>query len=275
MKEMYAALGVSAQVYEFGEQILRKLQDRFARIDQVSEYNQAKVLHAMQENKISAACFAATTGYGYDDLGRERLEKVYADTFHTEAALVRPQITCGTHALAVALSANLLPGDELLSPADGPYDTLEEVIGIRESKCSLKEYGVTYAQADLKSDGSFDYDAIRSKINERTKLVTIQRSKGYATRPTLSVDRIGELIAFVKNIKPDVIALMNGAVKLAAYNSNTCEYLKQLEDYGVKILISDSCADRMGISEAVGAGVMVDMVNILEEIFVCEKVINI
>ena len=209
MKEMYAALGVSAQVYEFGEQILRKLQDRFARIDQVSEYNQGKVLHAMQENKISAACFAATTGYGYDDIGREKLEKVYADTFHTEAALVRPQITCGTHALAVALSANLLPGDELLSPAGGPYDTLEEVIGIRESPCSLKEYGVSYRQVDLLPDGTFDYESIPAAINEKTKLITIQRSKGYATRPSFSVRQIGELIAFCKSIKPDVLVMVD------------------------------------------------------------------
>jgi len=209
MHTMYEKLGVSAQVYEFGEGILAGLRERFAAIDQVAEYNQAKVLHAMQENKVSANCFAATTGYGYDDLGRERLEKVYADTFHTEAALVRPQITCGTHALAVALSANLLPGDELLSPADGPYDTLEEVIGIRESPCSLKEYGVSYRQVDLLPDGTFDYENIRKAIHEKTKLITIQRSKGYATRPSFSVKQIGELIAFCKSIKPDVIIMVD------------------------------------------------------------------
>ena len=209
MKEMYASLGISSEVYEFGEAMLRKLRDRFDAIDQIAEYNQAKVLRAMQRNKISANCFAATTGYGYDDIGREKLEKVYAETFGTEAALVRPQITCGTHALAVALSANLLPGDELLSPADGPYDTLEEVIGIRESPCSLKEYGVTYRQVDLLSDGTFDYENIRKAIHEKTKLITIQRSKGYATRPTFSVKQIGELIAFCKAIKPDVLVMVD------------------------------------------------------------------
>ena len=187
MESMYEQLGVSAAVYEYGERIIAELRDRFDAIDQTAEYNQAKVLSAMQKNRVNATHFAATTGYGYDDEGRDNLERVYADVFHTEAALVRPQITCGTHALTVALSANLLPGDELLSPVGAPYDTLEEVIGIRESKCSLKEYGVTYAQADLKADGTFDYDAIRSKINERTKLITIQRSKGYATRPSFSV----------------------------------------------------------------------------------------
>ncbi len=209
MEQMYKSLGVSPQVYQFGEKTLEALKERFQAIDRMAEYNQGKVLLAMQENKISAACFAATTGYGYDDVGREKLEKVYAHVFHTEAALVRPQITCGTHALAVALSANLLPGDELLSPAGGPYDTLEEVIGIRESPCSLKEYGVSYRQVDLLPDGGFDYPRIREAITEKTKLITIQRSKGYATRPSFSVAQIGELIAFCKEIKPDVIVMVD------------------------------------------------------------------
>ena len=209
MEQMYKSLGVSPQVYQFGEKTLEALKERFQAIDRMAEYNQGKVLLAMQENKISAACFAATTGYGYDDVGREKLEKVYAHVFHTEAALVRPQITCGTHALAVALSANLLPGDELLSPAGGPYDTLEEVIGIRESPCSLKEYGVSYRQVDLLPDGGFDYPRIREAITEKTKLITLQRSKGYATRPSFSVAQIGELIAFCKEIKPDVTVMVD------------------------------------------------------------------
>ena len=206
---MYEQLGVSRAVYEYGEAVLRDLRPRFDVIDQTAEYNQGKVLAAMQKNRVNATHFAATTGYGYNDDGRDNLERVYADVFHTEAALVRPQITCGTHALAVALSANLLPGDELLSPVGAPYDTLEEVIGIRESKCSLKEYGVTYAQADLKPDGTFDYDAIREKINGRTKLITIQRSKGYATRPSFSVEEIGQLIAFCKSCKPGIICMVD------------------------------------------------------------------
>jgi len=207
--ELYNTMGLSPAVYNFGEDTIKRLENRFAEIDKIAEYNQAKVLAAMQKNKVSAACFAATTGYGYDDVGRDNLEKVYADVFHTEAALVRPQITCGTHALTVALSANLLPGDELLSPVGLPYDTLQEVIGIRESPCSLKEYGVSYRQVDLLDDGSFDYTRIREAINEKTKLVTIQRSKGYATRPTFSVKQIGELIAFVKSIKPDLICMVD------------------------------------------------------------------
>ena len=207
--ELYNTMGISPGVYHYGEMVLDKLKDRFAEIDKIAEHNQAKVISAMQKNRVSAACFAATTGYGYDDVGRDNLEKVYADVFHTEAALVRPQITCGTHALTVALSANLLPGDELLSPVGLPYDTLQEVIGIRESPCSLKEYGVSYRQVDLLSDGSFDYENIRKAINEKTKLVTIQRSKGYATRPSFSVKKIGELIAFVKSVKPDIVCMID------------------------------------------------------------------
>ena len=207
--EMYERLGLSDKVLAFGEEVLSSLKERFAAIDETAEYNQAKVLYAMQKNRVNAACFAATTGYGYDDMGREVLEKVYADCFHTEAALVRPQITCGTHALAVALSSQLRPGDELLSPVGRPYDTLEEVIGIRESPCSLKEYGVSYRQVDQLPDGSNDYDGIRAALNDRTRLVTIQRSKGYQTRPSFSVEQIGELIAFIKGLRPDVLCMVD------------------------------------------------------------------
>mgnify|MGYP001078390674 CR=1 FL=1 len=200
---------IRPEVYDMAAKAQERLAGRFAEIDRVAEINTRRVMEAFQNNRVAEACFAGTTGYGYDDLGRDKLEKVYAATFHTEAALVRPQITCGTHALAVALSANLLPGDELLSPVGAPYDTLEEVIGIRESKCSLKEYGVSYRQVDLLPDGSFDYDGIRAAITEKTKLITIQRSKGYATRPSFSVQQIGELIAFCKQCKPDVICMVD------------------------------------------------------------------
>lgn len=209
MEQIYGMLGISPEAEAFGEKVLKDLKERFEAIDVVAEYNQAKVLAAMQKHRVSAECFAGSTGYGYNDQGREVLEEVYAAAFHTEAALVRPQITCGTHALAIALSANLLPGDELLSPVGRPYDTLEEVIGLRESPCSLAEFGVSYREVDLLEDGSFDYENIRKAINEKTKLVTIQRSKGYKMRPTLSVERIGELIAFVKSVKPDVICMVD------------------------------------------------------------------
>ncbi len=208
-KVMYEKLGISSQVAEFSEKILEKLKPRFEEIDKIAEYNQAKVTLAMQKMRVCAECFAGSTGYGYNDRGRETLEQVYAECFNTEAALVRPQITCGTHALAIALSANLLPGDELLSPVGRPYDTLEEVIGIRESTCSLKEYGVSYRQVDLLPDGTFDYENIKKAINEKTKLVTIQRSKGYQSRPSFSVAQIGELIKFVKEIKPEVICMVD------------------------------------------------------------------
>lgn len=206
---MYEQLGISSEVYDFGVQIEASLKERFQKFDEVAEYNQMKVLLAMQKNKVNADCFQSSSGYGYDDFGRDTLEKVYADTFHTEACLIRSQITCGTHALAIALFGNLRPGDELLAPAGKPYDTLEEVIGIRPSRGSLAEYGVTYRQVDLKEDGTFDYDAIRAAINEKTRLVEIQRSKGYQTRPSYSVKQIGELIAFVKSIKPDVICMVD------------------------------------------------------------------
>ena len=209
LQNLYASMGISSTVYEYGTKILEKLEERYKTIDRTAEYNQLKVIRAMQEAKVSEACLLGTTGYGYNDLGRDTLEQVYAKVFHTEDALVRPQITCGTHALALALMSNLRPGDELLSPVGKPYDTLEEVIGIRPSRGSLAEYGITYRQVDLLPDGSFDYENIRKAINDNTRLVTIQRSKGYQTRPTLSVERIGELIAFVKEIKPDIICMVD------------------------------------------------------------------
>lgn len=209
LTQLYQTLSIDPKLLEFGRKIETSLEERFKEIDDVCEYNQIKVLQAMQKNKVSDVHFAATTGYGYNDLGRDTLEEVYATVFRAEAALVRPQLTCGTHALTVALSANLRPGDELLSPVGKPYDTLEGVIGIREEKGSLKEYGITYRQVDLKEDGTFDYDGIREAINERTKMVTIQRSKGYQTRPTLSVAQIGELITFIKSIKSDVICMVD------------------------------------------------------------------
>lgn len=209
LKNQYQEMGISNDVFSFVKTIEDSLKERFEGIDQTAELNQLKVVHAMQKNHVSAECFHLTSGYGHDDLGREVLEAVYRDCFHAEDALVRPQITCGTHALALALMSNLRPGDELLSPVGKPYDTLEEVIGIRPSKGSLAEYGITYSQVDLLEDGTFDYDNIKKAIHEKTKLVTIQRSKGYATRPTFSVKQIGELISFVKSIKPDVLVMVD------------------------------------------------------------------
>lgn len=209
ISDIYNKLGISNKVLRLANEAESALTDKFKKIDSIAEYNQAKVTLAMHNNRVNATCFAATTGYGYNDFGRDTLENIYAEVFGSEAALVRPQITCGTHALAIALSANLLPGDELLCPAGGPYDTLEEVIGIRPSPCSLKEYGVTYKQVELKEDGTFDYEAIRAAITDKTKMAEIQRSKGYKTRPSFSVEQIGELIKFIKSIKPDIICMVD------------------------------------------------------------------
>ncbi len=209
MENIYAKFGIDEKILDYSAKIIKELKPRFEEIDAVAEYNQAKVIKAMQDNRVDAQCFAGSTGYGYNDAGRDTLEQVYAHAFGTESALVRPQITCGTHALAIALSANLLPGDELLSPVGRPYDTLEEVIGIRPSPCSLAEYGVSYREVELLPDGGFDYEGIRKAINERTKLITIQRSKGYAMRRTFSVSQIGELIAFCKSVKPDVKCMVD------------------------------------------------------------------
>ena len=209
MRNIYKDFGIDDKVAEFSENILKELKPRFDSIDELADINQLKVISAMQKNKVSEACMLGTTGYGYNDLGRDTLEKVYADIFHTEDALVRAQITCGTHALALALMSNLRPGDELLAPAGKPYDTLEEVIGIRESRGSLKEYGISYRQVDLLNNKDFDYEGIKNAINEKTKLVAIQRSKGYQTRPSFSVDQIGELISFIRGIKPEVIIMVD------------------------------------------------------------------
>ncbi|MCD7921636.1 MAG: methionine gamma-lyase family protein [Clostridiales bacterium] len=209
IRQQYKDMGISSAVYEFGKRTEDSLRARFDEIDQITEYNQLKVIGAMQKCRVSAECFQSSTGYGYDDHGRDTLEEVYAACFHGEAALVRPQITCGTHALALALMSNLRPGDELLSPVGKPYDTLEEVIGIRPSRGSLAEYGITYRQVNLIDNRDFDYEGIRNAIHDKTRLVTIQRSKGYQTRPSFSVEQIGELISFVKKINPDIICMVD------------------------------------------------------------------
>lgn len=208
---MYAQFGISKEVISFSNDVLKEIEGRFTQIDTVAEINQLKVIHAMQKNRVSENHLWGSTGYGYNDSGRDTLEAVYADIFHTEDALVRSQITCGTHALTIALSAILRPGDELLSPVGKPYDTLEGIIGIEgtKTKGSLREFGVSYRQVDLIGDSEFDYEGIRKAINEKTKLVTIQRSKGYAMRKTFSVKQIGELITYIKGIKPDVICMVD------------------------------------------------------------------
>ena len=227
---IYAEMGICEAVFSFGERIAQGLGERFAQIDETAQINQLKVLQAMRKNKVSAACFQTSSGYGYDDYGRDTLEKVYADCFHTQDALVRPQIACGTHALALALFSNLRPGDELLSASGKPYDTLEEVIGIRPSRGSLAEYGISYRQVNLLKDGSFDYEGMKNAINDKTKMVTVQRSKGYQTRPTLSVSQIGELVAFVKSMRPDIICMVDNCY-------GEFVELNEPSDYGADITV--------------------------------------
>lgn len=209
LKHMYQELGISDQVFDFANTIEEEIKDKFKAIDDIAEYNQMKVIKAMQNHQISEAHFTPTTGYGYNDIGRDALEKVYADVFKTEDALVRPQITCGTHALTIALTANLYPGDKMLYISGKPYDTLDKVIGIRDSVSSLKEYGVEYDEVDLDAEGNFDLDGIKKAITDDVKLIGIQRSKGYATRPSLTVEQIAEVIKFIKNIRDDIIIMVD------------------------------------------------------------------
>lgn len=205
----YKKFGIDPVLLTYADKVEKTLEERFLNIDQIAEYNQLKVIEAMQKNKVNDTHFAATTGYGYNDLGRETIEKVYADIFHTQAALVRPQITCGTHALKVALFGNLRPKDTLLSPVGKPYDTLESVIGISPAKGSFAEYGIAYRQVDLLENGDFDWEKIEQAIDQTTKMVLIQRSKGYQTRPTLSIKKIKKLISFLKSKKQDLICMVD------------------------------------------------------------------
>ncbi len=221
---------IDKKVLDYALKCENNVKDKFDEIDKITEYNQLKVLKAMQKNKLSEAHFAATTGYGYNDLGRDTLEQIYADIFHAEAGLVRPQIISGTHALTVALAGNLRPGDEILSPVGVPYDTLQGVIGIRPEKGSLAEYGITYKQVDLLSDGSFDFEGIKNAITEKTKLVTIQRSKGYEWRKSLPIEKTAELIKFIKSIKPEVICMVDNCY---------CEFVDYIEptDVGADLAV--------------------------------------
>ncbi len=230
LKDYYQSLGIDESVFDYCSKIEEELKDRFSTIDKICEINQMKVLLAMQKNRLSEAHFAGSSGYGYTDEGRDTLEKIYADVFHTEDALVRSQITCGTHALCVAMFGNLRPGDEILAIAGKPYDTLDEIIGIRKSRGSLSEYGVTYAQVDLLPDGSFDFEGIKKAINDRTRLIEIQRSKGYAVRPTLSVEQIGEAISYVKSIREDIICLVDNC-----YGEFVQD--KEPSDYGADLVV--------------------------------------
>ncbi len=202
--------GISQTVIDISDSAEKDISETLKKIDAVKEYNQVKVIRAMQKNNLSDAHFGGTTGYGYNDRGREVLDSIYADVFRAQSALVRHQIVSGTHALALCMYGILRPGDELLSVTGKPYDTLEEVIGIRgEGQGSLKEFGITYRQVELKDDGKINLDAVGPAINQKTRLVLIQRSRGYSWRPSLSIDEIGEAVKYIKSIRNDIVVMVD------------------------------------------------------------------
>ena len=228
---MYERLGISREVYECGERAMEDLKDRFDRIDRIAECNQMKVLAAMQENRVGESDLLPTTGYGYNDEGRDKLERVYAATFHTEDAIVRPQLISGTHALTVALFGILRPGDVMLSVAGKPYDTLDDVIGIfRKADGSLRDFGVSYKQVDLNGKGELDLAAIEEAAKEQPKVVYLQRSKGYATRKTFSTADIEEMIKIVRRVHPQAIIMVDNC-----YGEFT--ELREPTDVGADIII--------------------------------------
>ena len=197
------------EIFNLSNEVMDDIKGRFEEIKEIREYNQYKVLKAMQESNLSDNHFNWTTGYGYNDIGREKIEEIYSKVFNTEDAIVRPIIVNGTHALTLCVQGIVRPGDEILSVTGKPYDTLEGVIGIREEKGSLKEFGVTYNQVDFLENGEVDLEGIKEKINDKTKLVMIQRSKGYSWRKSLTISDIKEVIETVKSIKPEVIVMVD------------------------------------------------------------------
>jgi cystathionine beta-lyase family protein involved in aluminum resistance len=200
--------GMDPRAVDWTEKAEKKVKDRFKTLDRIREYNQYKVVSAFQKNNISDMHFNWNTGYGYDDPGREGIEKVYSDVFHTEAALVRTQIVNGTHALAITLQGILRPGDELIYCSGGPYDTLEDVIGIRgEGMGSLKEFGIQYDQVDLLPDGSIDLEGVKKAIKPNTKMCCIQRSTGYSWRKAIGIDQVRAFNEAVHSVRPDIITM--------------------------------------------------------------------
>ncbi len=207
---MIEYLSNNNEFFQLAVEVKQQINSAVKQIESVVLFNQAKVLAAFQEAQVSDFHFASSTGYGYNDRGREIIEEVYAKTFHSESALVRPHITSGTHALALALYGVLRPGDQLLYITGAPYDTLEEVIGLRgkEGDGSLRDFGIDFDSIPLTESG-IDWNSIRQKITSRTKMIGIQRSSGYSWRPSFSVDEIGEMIRFVKDLNKDVVVMVD------------------------------------------------------------------
>lgn len=206
--------GISEKVIALIDESEREVSPVFEELDDIMTYNQYKVLDVFQKNRLADRHFSWNTGYGYDDAGREMIEKVYADVFHAEAALCRPTLVNGTHALAITLLGLLRPGDELIYCTGTPYDTLETVIGLKNyepGNGSLKDYGVTYKQVELLPDGNIDFEGLRNAISDRTRMVTLQRSTGYGWRKAITIDKIEEWASFVSDINPDIIKMVDNS----------------------------------------------------------------
>ena len=227
---MFNELGIDEKIIELSKNVEKELQEEFKKIDSVCLYNSSKVLNAFHKHQISEAHFNMTTGYGHGDIGRNVIEKVYSTIFNTEDALVRSQFISGTHALTVTLFGLLRPYDTLLSITGKPYDTLDEVIGIKENKSSLKSFNVTYEQIDLIND-DFDYDSIKERLQKNfVKLIEIQRSKGYSTRKSISIDKVKKVISLIKDVSPDTIIMIDNCY---------CEFVTSLEptEVGADIIV--------------------------------------
>nr|WP_314278059.1 methionine gamma-lyase family protein [uncultured Peptostreptococcus sp.] len=250
--------GIDKKIFDLAKDVDQEIQIQFDKIKEIREYNQLKVLNAMQEAGLSDNHFNWTTGYGYNDIGREKLEEIYAKIFHAEDALVRPQIVNGTHALSLTVQGLVRPGDEILSITSAPYDTLQGVIGIREEKGSLKEFGVSYRQVDFLESGDIDIESVKMAINEKTKLVMIQRSKGYAWRKSLSINDIKEAIEAVKSVKPSVLVMVDNCYG---------EFLDILEptDVGADV-IAGSLIKNPGGGLALAGGYIVGRSDLIEMI---------
>ncbi|KAF6604298.1 MULTISPECIES: methionine gamma-lyase family protein [unclassified Bacillus (in: firmicutes)] len=221
---MFDILTHGALLQKTAEETEAEISAVHKRIEEISERNEWRVLQSYRKHKVSDTHFTPSTGYGYDDIGRDTLEKIYADVFGGEAGLVRPQIISGTHAISIALFGVLRPGDELLYITGKPYDTLEEIVGVRggEYSGSLKEFQIGYNAVDLTSEGRVDFEAVRAAIRPNTKVIGIQRSKGYANRPSFRINEIEEMIRFVKEIKEDVIVFVDNCYGEFAEEREPC-----------------------------------------------------
>lgn len=225
---MYEILGIKKEIVELAADAEKNLQNEFKKIDEICEYNSQKVLSAFKEFNVSEIHFNSTTGYGYHDLGRDVIEKVYAHIFNTEDSLVRSQFISGSHALTVALFAYLRPNDTLLSITGKPYDTLDEVIGIVDNPSSLKSFGVQYAQIELVND-DFDYEKIENYLkNNKVKVIEIQRSKGYSTRKSISIEKVNKVIDFIRNIDSKVIIMIDNCY---------CEFVSKEEPSKADVIV--------------------------------------